>query len=99
MPVPRPRFTVRRLMAAVAVVTVVLGIVSGVRRRAERFRMIAAYHQSSYHFTSLINPSWNAAKEAKAIAKNNWHGNTTMKYDYAADHPWLPVAPDPPEPQ
>ena len=98
MRLPRLRFTVRRLMLAVAIVAVILGAASGVRRRAERFRMIESYHRRNYHFSFVGNPSLDAEKTAKFIARNNWHNAMTMKYGDAADHPWLPIPPDPPEP-
>jgi hypothetical protein len=40
----RPRFTVRRMMVATAVVAALLGRAAGVRRRGESFRHRAEYH-------------------------------------------------------
>ena len=161
---PRVRFTVRRLMAVVAVVAVVLGW-NVMGERSSRFRDLAAHHsrkedeyrrlqflyilscdqderteavlrQKLYNDIILIN---NLKKEInvtqydnstliqiteRSIAENRaflaqapqqknesreslrrsscliaYHAALKLKYERFAARPWLPVAPDPPEPK
>lgn len=93
MPVPRVRFTVRRMMVAVA-------IVAGWRdaRRMEygfraldhavRERAFATGSSGCFTLACAINPR-----------KAAYHADLARKYEWAAEYPWLPVPPDPPEPE
>lgn len=94
---PRPRFTVRWLMIAVAIVGVVLGVT--IERRG-RFRKIAAHHRGECG--NLINRSPYVAFSNYSEATNrriDWHHSMWLRYEDAARSPWLPVAPDSPEPK
>ena len=86
MHLPRPRFTVRRMMVAVAIG----GVVSGVLTRAARFQQLSDYHRSRIILISPPDPR---------VYRTLYHMELANKYYYAARHPWLPVTPDPPEPQ
>src|SRR5687767_3054515 len=44
MRVPHMRFTVGRMMIAVAIVATILGVTTGIQRRGENFKRLAAYH-------------------------------------------------------
>jgi hypothetical protein len=44
MQIPRVRFTIRRMMAAVAVTASLMGVTVGLERRSERFRKLAEDH-------------------------------------------------------
>jgi len=87
---PRPRFTVRRLMFAVAIVAFLFGMAD----RSRRFSAIAGlYSQRSQ--ASVTTPDqvrrrarWNAYRVAMY-----------RKYRRAARYPWLPVEPDPLPPE
>jgi hypothetical protein len=100
MRLPRVRFTVRRIMLAVAVVAIVLG---GLRLwcLSAHYRALAEVHRQkadevvrgtyagpggSYHLEWCAWPSPN--KEYHLRLKEN--------YERAASRPWLPVEPDPP---
>ena len=86
------RFTVRRLMVAVAIVGVGLGWL--LERRSASLRREAARHAGDGALVSLeemYNPWTEAGKDH--------HRAMTEKYRQAAHYPWLPVAPDPPEPK
>ena len=93
MPLPRPRFTVRTLMVAVAIVAVVLG---GSIERRNRFRKLAALHQSKFNI--LLERSPCIGFFGGAVDRLGWHETMKFKYDDAARYPFLPVRPDPPEP-
>jgi len=117
MRIPRVRFTVRRMMIAVAVVGIMLGTEKLWRAHvlyAER----ASYHAGlRTHF--LQSPAsvayweqrWTSQREGlkgsyswpdgppfvTAIAA--YHDRLRAKWERASRLPWLPVAPDPPEPE
>jgi hypothetical protein len=84
----RPRFTVRRLMITVAIVALLVGVFAEMRHRQRKFGRIAMIHW----FKALADA--NSTNERK----QNFHTHMWVKYQRAADYPWLPVWPDPPEP-
>jgi hypothetical protein len=105
MRLPRPRFTVRRLMVAVAVVGMVLGSGVEVVRRWLLFRERAAQHAQlvmrgmcNNPMTGTTVPDFTPA-EIEALRQSEYHRRLYLKYRDAASYPWLPVAPDPPEPE
>jgi hypothetical protein len=108
---PRVRFTVRRMMVAVAIIGIVvwLGIAGG---RHWRYRRLAASYASkeslARNFSSgeltatritffLKRPCGEST--TSVMAHLGYYAEMRAKYDHAARHPWLPVAPDPPEPK
>src|SRR4051812_4169586 len=115
MPLPRMRFTVRRIMGAVAAVAVLLGLYGGflhLARRAEGFRRLAHVHADEEAFLrEIIAISGEGAsvdffpglalpsRRVTARAVADLHASLKWKYERAARFPWLPVAPDPPEPE
>jgi hypothetical protein len=156
MRMPRVRFTVRRMMVAVAIAGVVTGIAVLKKKRdgfLERARFHAMVEQSGLEIAEsffavagafrefadgampadslprlVVHPTSRPDDEyvfipqhdppaetdsgqleqdgsgIAAIAFRNrenaaWHGALKRKYERAARYPWLPVAPDPPEPE
>ena len=101
MRVPRVRFTVRRMMVAVAVVALVLG---GVLRALDLARRSAEYRrkatEAEKHEKRLVSYSKRYPERAKRLRalSGDW-ASVKEKYHRAARYPWLPVAPDPPEPE
>ncbi len=89
MRIPRVRFTVRRLMVAVAVVACIFWVIE--RRR--RFLIIVDSHRTP---DARFLRHRGANYELRLI---RWHDEMQVKYEFAAAHPFLPVAPDPPEPE
>jgi hypothetical protein len=86
MQLPRPRFSVRRMMVAVAIV----GVVFGMLMRVARLQQVSDYHRSRIILISPPDPR---------VYMTLYHMELANKYAYAARHPWLSVTPDPPEPQ
>jgi hypothetical protein len=90
------RFTVRRLMVAVAIIGSALGITGITIERHERFRWIAVHHRDVVpkHIPRIRS----SGMEDKHWGLIEWHESVARNYEHAARYPWLPVAPDPPEP-
>ena len=96
MGLPRVRFTVRRMMVAVAAVALMsYGVV--LWRRASEYRGRAdSYGIRVIMVDSGLSPD---DLERKNRRLNEYYESMQRKYDRAARYPWLPVAPDPPEPE
>jgi hypothetical protein len=86
-----PRFTVRQLMVAVAFASVLLGI-----ERGTRYERLLAYHRSRILFVVDCSPE---IITPIMLSRSAYHTAMAEKYKRAALHPWVPVAPDPPEPK
>ena len=115
MPIPRPRLTVRRLMIVVAVVTVLLGAAykfAECNLLARFYRVEAQYHADRESALreiaakdggeSLINFTPRTDTRSKRFpirVMADFEAKLKRKYDRAASRPWLPVPPDPPEPE
>jgi hypothetical protein len=100
MRVPRVRFTVRRLMVAVAVVGVILGTYVTCLARAARFHERSESHL--FRALDLVHDAGGGVDEAARSRLNlhvAWNEEMFVKYDRAARFPFLPVPPDPPEPE
>ena len=106
MRVPRVRFTVRRLMVAVALLSLLLGLVA----RRERLLRLSTYHAEQSHRTMIVQQSNLPVAVDSAGAhqpgaylsttpRSEWHARMSMKYQTAARYPWLPVESGPPEPE
>ena len=89
-----PRFTVRRLMVAVAVVGLMLGLTLWMKRRSAEFRKKALFYEGM-----CITMVWQDDSPPPDLAHHLWVGKMATKYRYAASYPWWPVEADPPEPQ
>jgi hypothetical protein len=94
-------------MIAVAVVAMLLAGGVTLHRRSVRFRTLAERHGSEAHVTQIWNGKGLVAGEGRILSLNgvlinrrlaDWHLELRDKYRRASRHPWLPVAPDPPEP-
>jgi hypothetical protein len=109
MRLPRMRFTIRRMMVVVAVASVLLGITAGLLRRRDSLKRRAEYYarkasrelMSGMSITqaTTFGPSPMEVRMQEAYFKLADHYTVLeLKYKRAADHPWLPVGPDPPPP-
>ena len=99
----RPRFSLRWLMIAIAIAGILLGVGIEGERRRERFKNLRSVHEiqcielSLGVYDKLNRPPGKplADLEIKMLA---FHSSLYKKYEWASRYPWLPVAPDPPEP-
>jgi hypothetical protein len=118
MQMPRFRFTVRRMMVAVAFAGLVLapaawgirllGYAEGFRRQSARMQarerrdfMACRYWRDAAETNRALGV---AAEKERANAAHferlaGYCGSLSRKYERAARYPWLPVEPDPPEPE
>jgi hypothetical protein len=104
-----PRMTTRRWMIAVAILAVGLATDALFRRHLalRQRRQRAAYHEKIEKLvTATIGELDLAARSPKAAAQvranaaiRDRHARLKEKYRRAARYPWLPVEPDPPEPE
>jgi hypothetical protein len=106
MRLPRVRFTVRRLMAAVTVLALVLAVADQLRRRRESFQQRAEVCRQK------VSDAYMAEQAARTINRFDYDPRTTaayyqlvehydalrVKYERAAARPWWFMGPDPPEP-
>lgn len=87
-----PQFTVRRMMVLVTIAGVILGGAAWcvrMHRLSRSYLTRANYYELRYD----ANPKNPSARVTE------WEGQMMMKYQKLAMFPWLPVAPDPPEPE
>ena len=100
MNVKMPKFTIRRLMIAVAIAGVGLGWHHWMHLRAAKFQSRANWHFLRWRTLCDPIPVQEATKPGwKFPPRVGYHFTMFMKYFNGADHPWLPIAPDPPEPK
>ena len=106
MRVPRVRFTVRRMMVAVAVMAVVLTATVQLRQRRESFE------QRAEECRRKVSAVYMDEQSARVGNRFNYDPRTTaayyqlvehydalrLKYEQAAARPWWFVGPDLPEP-
>jgi hypothetical protein len=106
VPLPRIRFTVRRLMVLVAILGLVVGVIVLSERRRVWFRGLANEHleKGLRYFVVLGGGDSEYQRKSLRLWEERYgafvahHGRLHDKYEWAARYPWLPVAADPPEP-
>ncbi len=92
----RPRFTVRTLMIAVAVFAGGTSILLGLRNRKREFRAYVQIHRAD---AARLIRQHHPRDSALLQRRVEHHLKMGVKYERAARYPWLPVEPDPPEPE
>jgi hypothetical protein len=94
MRLPLLRFTVWRMMVVVAA----CGVVFSLGARSCSFWRRAGYSRSKF----ILRCGMDAPSTPLEIAKRKRESHFIQlweKYEFASRHPWLPVEPDPPEPE
>lgn len=104
---PLPRFTLRRLMVAVALAAVLLGV-------GRFFFQAVMYARTSYRHHALeitARDRWERERLITSKAPNSpaqpslaretadYHATLKEKYRRAARNPWVPIAADPTPPE
>jgi hypothetical protein len=111
---PRLRFTVRRLLIAVAVVALTISGASWATRRY-REAVVSYENRLIYHRTNAAFlryspeaqpftwippiPAPSPAEIDRSRRGAEYHEAMVLKYERALRYPWLPIGPDPPEPE
>jgi hypothetical protein len=103
MKLPKPRFTLRWLMAAVAVVGLLFGFARWVEARRFRFEAICQDQERLWKEVMTENrcrdydgPRPTREDDAALVAKIEHILEMRRIYKHAARYPWLPVEPEPP---
>jgi hypothetical protein len=93
---PRVQFTVRQIMLGVLIAALcAYGVV--LKRRSDWIRAKAKYHSREW-FKGLHCGHYDYPLARLKRLENKYHFALMFKYRRAAEHPWLPVEPDPPAP-
>jgi hypothetical protein len=97
---PSRQFTIRWLMVAVAI----MGLALGLGARRQRLLSVATRHhrlamRGALRLTGRIGPDGSTGPFYRPTALGLWHWEISQKYERAARRPWLPIEPDPPEPE
>jgi hypothetical protein len=85
-----PRFSIRGIMIIVALVALLMGGVLWLQERRERLRLISIRHAMQW-------AEMERAERTEALG--TYHRAMWIKYRSASHRPWMPVEPDPPEPE
>jgi hypothetical protein len=105
-----PRMTTRRWMVAVAIVAVGIGTWMLIER-SRSYAALGSLHAESEKECRRIVEAFEGSRfdpviwgEALALVRRSrkllpYHAALRRKYERASRRPWLPVEPDPPEPQ
>ena len=104
------KLTTRRWMIAVAVVGLLMATaLSGYRlkQRRDHFLSRAQLHKQNAAFlmqvcetNRIIRTHWSQDDYLSALSRiRSYQAAMAAKYRHAARYPWLPVEPDPPEPE
>lgn len=106
----RMRFTVKRMMVAVAVVGTLLGVWAGLERPRDTLKRVAYSHKGRIIGLAIgRNPPWGVdlfslSPGGRRITPeercwDEWHLDCYRKYMLASQRPWMPVEPGPPSPE
>jgi hypothetical protein len=95
MRIPRVRFTTGGLMVAVAIAALAIGMVARSRRLGE----VATRHRARSFEESQLMPRPGGGMVELLTKRGEWHRTMADKYERAARRPWLPIPPDPTQPE
>ena len=105
MRLSRVRFTVRRLMIVAALAALVMWGGRALQERRGRFERRSREEEMAalgeiMKCVYRVSPGTTVPQSLfKDFPKVRYHEVLVEKYRFAALHPWLPVEPDPPEPE
>jgi len=93
------RPSLRRLLILILALGVSFGAVREVQARRERFERLFYQHYFAAGMGSRVIAMWpkDEPKPSPPTPKQHeYHRKLAEKYEFAKEHPWLPVMPDPP---
>jgi hypothetical protein len=82
-----PRVTTQRLMVMVTAFAPILGLLTALQRRRERFRQLSA------EYTSASRAVYTGSGD---LTMESYRADLATKYKAAAERPWMPVDDEPP---
>jgi hypothetical protein len=85
-------------MVATAAAAVLLGCVR-MRSLSESYRQRSLAYEESVTRYSGMGPAERPGRYPPPSEHDRWASRMAAKYERAARYPWLPVEPDPPEPE
>jgi hypothetical protein len=88
-----PRVTIRRMLLLVAALAVALGILAAFQRRSQRLRRRAAEYAAAIHTVYFADVNGMDGMVLTATTAD-YHEDLSVKYEAAANRPWLPLEPD-----
>jgi hypothetical protein len=85
-------------MVIAAVVAIAIGGVINLEKNRARRDWLSGMHNNLVNGLTkqAISFDMSETKRSKLWAKIRWHEAMEKKYRWAADHPWPPIASDPP---
>jgi hypothetical protein len=100
MRLPRARFTVRRLLVAIAALAIIFGALAGLRRRAEILKRTSFLYsvEANRWEILLVDRSVTTAESGEILDMVHWHDDVAARYTRAASSPWWPIGPFPLKP-
>ena len=98
-----PRMTTRRWMIAVVLVAVSIQPIRWHVKWSGACLWLAERRAARKSFRTIVVPGRGSVRinrngEVISPERDRWYAATSQKYYRAALFPWLPMAPDPPEP-
>jgi hypothetical protein len=106
MKMPRPRFTTRRLMVAVAIVALSMGtglwVIEMRARSASYLKRAFEFHGQTLRVGSTYTKDgrrFRIGEDENTQLQDEWARKLARKYRRLSDYPWLPVDPDPLPPE
>jgi len=94
-----PRFQLRTLLILVMLAGIAVGGYE-IWRRSERYRARSVEAETQEHeWAKAASILRTKSVKAEVAGLRDYYAALKRKYQHAARHPWLPVAPDPPEPK
>jgi hypothetical protein len=108
MRLPRVRFTVRRMMIAVAVLALLLAIAASLLRRSLAYQRAASLHRDAamecaQSLGKIPTGNYDLRTELRhnnlMLRRMEWHFNVRAHYLSVVRRPWIAVEPDPPYPE
>ena len=109
MRLPRLRFTIRRMMVAVAILAAIIAgtqlwfRMRAAREREKSYRYMARYHAIHERAVVIAVRQGSATAGPDELARlnqewSNYHANMKRKYDYAIANPGVAIPLDPAHP-